>query len=409
VKLTKATVQKLALPPGKSETLAFDDALPGFGLRIRAGGKRTWIVQYRIGRKQRRVTLGTIETVDADEARKRAKDVLSKVHLGSDPQLDKAEARVQASVTLGIVAEDYLARRASARLKPRGLLEVERHLRKQWAPLSDLPIQKITRADVAARLAKIAKENGPFAANRARATLSALFSWAIGEGLADATPVLGTNKAADEIKRDRVLSDGELRLVWECAGAGDYGAIVRLLILTGQRREEVGGMLWSELDLAKGLWRIGAERAKNGLAHEVPLSIAAVEILQAQERRDDRALVFGAGAGAFQGWSNAKRALDARMLARMRENNPLARLPPWRVHDLRRTCATRLGDLGEQPHVVEAILNHISGSKAGVAGIYNRASYANEKRKALDLWADHVDALASGRASNVVLIAKRAG
>jgi integrase len=407
MKLTKATVQKLALPPGKSEALVFDDVLPGFGLRIRSGGKRTWIAQYRVGQKQRRVTLGTVATLDADEARKRAKDVLSKVHLGADPQLDKAEARAQASVTLGKVAEDYLARHASRRLKARSLLEVERHLRKHWAPLSELPIRKIARADVAAQLAKIAKENGPFAANRARAALSALFSWAIGEGVVDATPVLGTNKATDEIKRDRVLSDDELRAVWKCAGAGDYGAIIRLLILTGQRREEVGGMPWAELDPDKGLWRIGAERTKNGLAHEVPLSGAAVEILQTQEQRDDRALVFGAGEGAFQGWSNAKSALDKRMLARMRETDPRAQLPPWRLHDIRRTVATRLADLGEQPHVIEAILNHISGHKAGVAGVYNRASYAKEKRKALDLWADYVDALASGRASNIVSLSKR--
>lgn len=409
MKLTKASVEGLKLPDGKSEALVFDDALPGFGLRIRAGGKRTWIAQYRIGKKQRRVTLGTVGTVDADEARKRAKDVLSKVHLGSDPQMEKTEARARASVTLGSVAEDYLERRASLRLKARSLLEVERHLRKHWVPLHGLPIQKIARADVAARLAKIAKENGPFAANRARATLSALFSWAIGEGFADANPVIGTNKATDEIKRDRVLSDDELRLVWECAGAGDYGEIVRLLILTGQRREEVGGMLWTELDFDKGLWRIGAERAKNGLAHEVPLSVAAIEILQARERRDDRALVFGAGVGPFQGWSDSKTSLDARIGAERAKNNPLARLSAWRLHDLRRTVATGLAELGEQPHVVEAILNHISGSKAGVAGVYNRASYANEKRKALDLWADHIDALANGRAGNVVSLAKRAG
>jgi len=402
MKLTKAMVQTLTLPPDKSELLVFDDALPGFGLRLRAGGKRTWVAQYRVGRQQRRVTLGTVETVEADEARKRAKDVLSKVHLGSDPQVDKAEARVQASVTLSVVAEDYLVRRASLRLKPRSLLEVERHLRQHWAPLASMPIRKITRADVAAQLAKIAKENGPFAANRARAALSALFSWAIGEGLADATPVLGTNKATEEISRNRVLSDDELRVVWTYAGGGDYGAIVRLLILTGQRREEVGGMLWSELDLDKGLWRIGAERTKNGLAHEVPLSDAAVEILQAQERRDDRELVFGAGEGGFQGWSNAKSALDARMLARLRENNPRAQLPPWRLHDLRRTVATRLADLGVQPHIIEAVLNHISGHKAGVAGVYNRAAYSAEKRTALSLWAEHIDALIGDRASNVV-------
>ena len=397
MKLTKATVQKLALPPGKSELLAFDDALPGFGLRLRAGGKRSWIAQYRIGRQQRRVTLGTVDTVDADEARKRAKDVLSKVHLGSDPQIEKAEARAQASVTLGVVAKDYLARRAEPRLKPRSFLEVKRHLLVHWAPLANLPIRKVTRADVAARLARIAKDNGPFAANRARAALSALFSWAIGEGLADATPVLGTHKATDEISRDRVLIDDELRLVWLHAGVGDYCAILRLLVLTGQRREEIAALQWDELDLDKGLWRIDAGRTKNGLAHKVPLTAPAIDILRTCDRRDARQLVFGSRSGPFQGWSNAKSALDARVTKAL-DGRALA---PWRLHDIRRTVATRMVELGVLPHIVEAVLNHVSGHKAGVAGVYNRASYIAEKRAALSLWAEYIHRLTNDRACNV--------
>jgi integrase len=395
MKLTKVTVQKLMLPLGKSEALFFDEGLPGFGLRIRAGGKRTWIAQYRVGRKQRRVTLGTVETLEADEARKRARAALAKVHLGVDPAIEKTEARAQAAITLGSVAEDYLQRRASYRLKPKSLADVERYLRRHWAPLATLPIRKVTRADVAAQLARIAKENGPFAANRARAAISALFSWAIGEGLVDATPVLGTNKPTEEVSRDRVLSDDELRLIWRHAGEGDYGAIVRLLMLTGQRREEVGGLLWAELDRDKQdsvLWRIGGERTKNGLAHEVPLSGAAVEILKAYDQCGDRQLVFGSRQGPFQGWSNAKSALDARMTKAL-EGRAFA---PWRLHDIRRTVATRLVDLGVQPHIVEAVLNHISGHKAGVAGVYNRAVYSAEKRAALMLWSKHIEKVVMG-------------
>ena len=346
--------------------------------------------------------MGTVENTGADEARRRAKTALSKVHLGHDPQMEKVERRAQAAVTLGKVVDSYLSR-SKTRLKPRSHAEVERYLRKRWATLHERPLQNIRRQDVALHLGEIAANNGPVAANRARSALSALFAWAIGEGLADANPVVGVNKATDENSRERVLSDDELRAVWECAGAGDYGAIVRLLILTGQRREEVGGLRWSELDLPKGLWRIGAERAKNGRAHEVPLSTAAIGILQARERRDGRALVFGEGMGPFQGWSTAKALLDKRIAQAGGKGNP------WRLHDLRRTVATRMADLGTQPHVIEAVLNHISGHKGGVAGIYNRAAYADEKRQALALWADRVDALASGRASNIVSIAKRAG
>ena len=244
MKLTKAIVAGLALPQGKSEMIVFDEALPGFGLRIRSGGKRSWIAQYRLGSKQRRVTIGSVETLDADEARRRAKSALSKAHLGTDPQLEKAEARAQAAVTLGRVVEDYLARYAAKRLKPRTLNDVERYLRQHWGTLSALPIRKVTRADVAARLASIAEDNGRFAANRARAALGSFYAWAIAEGLTDANPVVGTRKAVDEIRRDRVLTDEELSLIWRQAGEGDYGAIVRLLILTGQRREEVAAMTW---------------------------------------------------------------------------------------------------------------------------------------------------------------------
>jgi integrase len=286
MRLTKATIERLALSAGVNDRIFFDDALTGFGLRLREGGKRTWIVQYRVGTKQRRVTLGTVETLNADEARKRAKSALSTVHLGHDPQLEKAEARAQSSVTLGATVERYLKERAAKRLKPKSLTEVTRSLLNHWKSLHTIPLTKIMRVDVAAQLGKIAKEHGPIATNRSRSYLSTLYSWAIAEGLAEANPVVGTNKS-EENSRDRVLVDEELRLVWSHAGEGDYGAIVRLLILTGQRRDEVGAMPWSELDLDKNLWRIGAERTKNGLPHEVPLSDTALELLAAREREKD--------------------------------------------------------------------------------------------------------------------------
>jgi integrase len=386
MKLTRVNVERLALPAGVNDRIIFDDGLPGFGLRIRDGGKRTWIVQYRVGAKQRRVTLGTVKTLNADEARKRARCALSKVHLGHDPQIEKGETRAQSVITLAAIAERYLEERAANRLKPKTLAEVTRSLRDHWKPLHRLPLAKVARVNVAGELGRIAKEHGPIAANRSRAYLSTLYAWAIGEGLADTNPVVGTNKSGAEVSRDRVLDDGELRLVWSCAGDGDYGAIVRLLILLGQRREEVAAMRWSELDLDKRLWRLGGERTKNALPHDVPLPDTAIELLAAHGRRAGRDLVFGEGPGPFQGWSNAKSALDKRLQAA----NMVA---PWRLHDLRRTAATGMADLGVQPHVVEAVLNHVSGHKSGIAGVYNRAAYAAEKSAALTLWASHVMAL----------------
>jgi integrase len=351
MRLTRPNSAKVKLPPGKSEVIVFDDALRGFGMRVRAGGKRTWIVQYRIGRKQRRVTLGSVEALDADEARKAARATLAKVQLGTDPQIEKTQTKTRAAVTLGAVTEAYLAR-AKLRLRPRSFLETQRHIERHWAPLRGIPIHQLQRANIATQLTRIASTNGPFAANRARATLSAFFSWAMGEGLAETNPVIGTHRPGDEIARDRVLTDEEIRLIWRCAGEGDVGPILRLLILTGQRREEVGGMFWSEIDLDRNLWRIGAQRTKNGLAHDVPLSALATGILKGITRREGRELVFGSRSGPFQGWSKAKAALDMRMLLALKaEQGAEAKLLPWRVHDIRRTVSTRMAELGVLPHV----------------------------------------------------------
>ena len=155
-------------------------------------------------------------------------------------------------------------------------------------------------------------------------------------------------------------------------------------------------MTWDEVDLEGATWRIGGERTKNARVHEVPLASQAIDILRTINRRDGRALVFGSRKGPFSGWSKAKASLDARVSA------ALGRSPPWRLHDIRRTVATRMADLGVQPHVIEAVLNHISGHKAGVAGVYNRATYAAEKRHALDMWGAHVADLVEGRGCNVV-------
>ena len=392
MRLTRQTVARLALPPGKSETIVFDETLSGFGVRIRAGGKRTWVVQYRAGAKQRRLTLGTVEAVGPDEARERARKVLASVQLGTDPQAEKAANRMRAALTLGKAGERYLMH-AQSRLRPRSFQEVERHLAQHWAPLREVPIHVVTRRDIAVRLTEISTSRGPFAANRARATLSALFTWAMHSGEVEANPVIATGKATEEKSRDRVLNELELAAVWHACGADDYGRIARLLILTGQRREEVGAMRWSELDLTPGkaVWHLPAERTKNKLPHDVPLPDAALDILRSAPRRTaERDLIFGEGKGAFQGWSNAKAAMDAR-IARNAPANLKMPMLPWRLHDLRRTMVTGMNDLGIPPHVVEALVNHISGAaKAGVAGVYNRATYATEKREALRAWAEHV-------------------
>jgi integrase len=398
MKLTQANIARLQLPAGKSDIIYFDEDLSGFGVRLRAGGKHTWIVQYRFGAKQRRVTLGDVKKLDADKARTAARNRLAQVTLGGDPQADKATARAKAAVTLSAVVDTYLASK-TATLRPKSFDEIERYLRKSWKPLHGLPIHKIERRDVAGRLVEIAAENGPIAATRARAALSAMFAWAMREGLADENPVIGTNRPAEPRSRDRVLSDTELAEIWNACRDDDYGRIIRLLALTGQRRNEVGAMAWSELDLDQGTWQIPGSRTKNGRTHTIALPHTACAIIKKVGHRTDNDRLFGTGDRGFGGWSKAKAALDrralkARIAAAHRAPKPddVKPMALWTVHDIRRTTATRMAELGVMPHVIEAVLNHVSGHRAGVAGVYNRSNYERETRAALLLWADHVRA-----------------
>jgi hypothetical protein len=213
MKLTKATVDRLALPADKSELIVFDDALPGFGLRIRSGGKRTWIAQYRVGSKQCRLTLGTVTAFDVDKARELAKDGFARVQLGQDPQAEKVTARAPKAleITVGDIVDRYLPI-AERKLKASTYYGVVLHLQKHWQPLHNRELQKVERRHVATELGRIAKDCGLYGANRSRAALSALFAWASGEGLVNENPVVGTNKAVDEVSRDRVLNAEELRL-----------------------------------------------------------------------------------------------------------------------------------------------------------------------------------------------------
>jgi integrase len=413
MKLTSAALAKLSLPEGKAEAFVWDDELRGFGLRLRAGGKRSWVVQYRLGTKQRRVSLGTPAALSPEKARKAAAEILAKVRLGQDFQAERHKARAEAALTLGAVVARYVAEHVRHRQRPRSQVETRRHLEKHWKPLHALPLLQIDRRLIADRLGRLARESGPIAANRARSALAAMFAWALRHGLADVNPVIGTSRPGEEVSRARVLSLAELAEVWSACGEDDYGRIVRLLILTGQRREEVAGMRWSELDLERALWSLPGERTKNKRPHDVPLSKLALEILGEVPRRDGRDLLFGQAGGPFRGWGWAKARLDARILQARQEAaaaagiDPaaVAGLIPWVLHDLRRSLVTHLNELGIAPHVVEAVVNHLSGSaKAGIAGTYNRAVYAVEKRQALDRWAQLLDEVISGRERKVVAL-----
>jgi integrase len=368
VAVGKVTVSSLA----KLDGWLWDRQCVGFGAR-RQRNSVFFYVRYRLNGAQIVKSIGRNGSPwTCDTARTEAKRLLGIVASGVDPF-----AQSLLSETFGADVERYLARK-QASLKPSSFKGTERYLRGRSAPLHKLPLADIDRRKIAVLLAEIETNSGPSARNRARAALSAFYTWAIQEGLAEVNPVTGTGKADERASRDRVLTQDELRTLWRGLGDGRFADIVRLLLLTGQRRNEIGRLTWSEVDLTRRVIVLGAERTKNSRSHEVPLSSRALIILQRQPRRTE----FVFSRRGFINWSDAKARLDRRL--------PIAE---WRLHDLRRTCATGMAELGVQPHVIESVLNHVSGHKAGVAGIYNRSKLIEPMREALQRWADHVEAI----------------
>jgi integrase len=396
-KITKRTVESVA-----AGEIVWDTVVKGFGVRRQTTEDVVYIVRYRFGGKQPFFSIGRHGGVSRngvsltpDTARTEAKRLLGMVADGINPSEERQQERHKAKQlgeveTFKAIADRYLAKRKQA-MKPRAFLETERHLLKHAEPLHPRRITEINRLAIAQLLEQIEMGSGATTRNRVRSSLSAFFAWTVKEGLLEANPVQGTGKAAETGARDRVLTDAELAEVWAALPQDHFGDIVRLLILTGQRREEIGGLRWSEVDLGRGLIVLPPERVKNKRKHQVPLSPAAKAVLERQLRRNDRDYIFGIGKGGFSGWSDCKARLDQTILERRgRKARPL---PAWRLHDLRRTAVTGMNELGVLPHIVEAVVNHVDGHKAGVAGVYNRARYEAEVRAALEKWAEHVEAV----------------
>ena len=397
MKIDSKTVRRLTLPADLDDKIFFDSTLTGFGYRVRRAARarllRSYVVQYRRAGRSRRMLLGSADVLTAEQARAAAKKILASVALGEDPAAEKGARRHKDAHSLKTAIEDYLAVKRDA-VRPRTYAAIMRYLTgPHFKPLHVMPLDQITRKDVAHRLARITAEHGSITAVRARGALSSLYSWAMGMGLVEHNPVVGTFRPKDAEPRERVLEDRELAAIWRSAGDGAYGKVIKLLILTGARRAEIGGMRWSEIDRERAVWSVPANRTKNGRPLILPLQPMAIEIIQSVPERVGRDHLFGSrSADGLAHW-HAKADLDQRLGAAVK---------PWRLHDIRRTVATRMADLGVQPHVIEAVLNHYSGHRSGVAGIYNRSVYEREVRAVLALWADHVQALVKGGERKIV-------
>jgi integrase len=350
----------------------WDEKVCGLGARKQRRGIFFYL-RYRHGGRQQMHSIGRFGSPwTPDTARAKALELLGILSSGADPFTQSLSGE-----TFGAEIERYLLRK-KASLKPRSLIEDQRNLRKHSAPLHKLRLADIDRRTIAVLLGQIETSSGPTARNRLRSALSSFFSWAIQEGLTETNPVQGTGKADAGQPRDRVLTQEELKALWRALGDDRFSEIIRLLLLTGCRRNEIGRLQWCEVDLGRKMIVLAPDRTKNGRTFELPLSSQALAVVERQPRRNSSDFIFAER--GFNDWDRCKARVDLRI-----------GIAPWRLHDLRRSAATYMAEIGVLPHIVEAVLNHQSGHKASVAGIYNRAKYEPEMSSALQRWADHLD------------------
>jgi integrase len=374
-KLTKTIVDRQE--PG---TVIWDNAVSGFGARRQRDGI-FYILRYRFAGVQRQISIGRHGSPwTVDQARREAQKILGVIVGGSDPLEKQSSAEV-----FGSAVEQYLERRRSS-LRPNSFSAIQHHLVEHGKFFHAKKLGDIDRRAIAIRLAEIETGSGPVARNRVRSTLSAFFAWCIKEGLLETNPVTGTGTADEGGSRERVLTKEEIAKVWSTLAAGlhvDFLDAIYLLLLTGQRRNEIGQLMWSEVDFDARLIRLPPERTKNRREHVIPLSDRAIEILRVKSLD-----CFGENGRVFSrfDWGREKARFDKAL-----------KIAPWRIHDIRRSVATWLGELGfAAPHVIETILNHVSGHRAGVAGVYNRARYEKECCDALDRWGQWIVENAKG-------------
>ena len=437
-KLTDAAIERYKAPPGKRIEY-FDATLPGFGIRV-AGptprnpeGRKSWVLFYRFGGGQKRLTIEPgYPALGLADARKQAGDALSLLSKGTDPAAAKAEIKAETARkpdTVANVVDEFMKRHMDGKRRAAGYVENTRrnfdnHVLPRWR---DKSIGSITRRDVIELLdavvdggTKVKQEDGttkhikggPIAANRVLAAVRILFNWALRRGVIETTPASLVERPGEETRRERTLTADELRVILPAAEALSYpvGPFFKMVMLTGQRREEVATMAWADIDLEEKVWTIPAEVTKAGRSHAVPLSPAVMALLKALPRKTTRDAkgklaasphVFTtSGRAPISGYSGAKRRLDAKT-AEARTKAKLEPMAPWTIHDLRRTAATEMARLAVPRLTIGKVLNHADRS---VTAIYDRHGYLAEKRHALEAWAGYLEGLVKLADDNVVAL-----
>ena len=406
-----------AIRPSARRTELPDGGAAGLYLVVQKSGAKSWAYRYRspVDGRPRKLTIGAYPAFGLAAARTEASSAARSVKIGVDPTDERKAKRAKSadkSDLVGNLLDEFILRHVEAKNRPSTAAETKRMINKIVRPAwENRKVETITRRDVVVLLDETVDRGATTTANRVLALVRKFLNWCVERGVLESTPCTGVRAPTSEISRDRVLGDHEIRALWQATELPTaFNVVVRLLLLTGQRRGEVVGLTDEELNLDDTYeWSIPPARTKAARAQVVPLSPLARAVLSALRRLNGSALFFTTdGRVPISGWSKSKAALDIRMLAAIKiemeargDNPDDARIPDWRLHDLRRTAASGIARLGYPVHVIEAILNHKSGVLSGVAGVYNRHDYLDEKRKALVAWSTFVSELVCGRQAYV--------
>jgi integrase len=403
-KLTDLFVER-AKPPARGRIEYFDASFGGLALRVTENDHKSWSLHYRMGGRLRRLTLGNYPALKPVQARREAQRALDRVREGVDPAEEKRAQRNDvprgslSTDAFAALVEDYLVR-LQKNTAPSTYREAKRILERDVVPhWRNRAVGSIARGDVNRIIDAIVVRGADVHANRVLARVRALFNWAVERGRIPSTPIAGMKPPTN---------DDELRWLWQACDAIEwpFGPLVKLLLLTAQRRDEVAGMEWREVDLKHRAWTMPGQKSKNNRAHEIQLSEPSIAILKSAPRTGDDLIFTMTGSTPVSGFSRAKNRLDAEMLAAKRKElgKKCDAIPPWILHDLRRTAATGMARLNFPPHVVDKVLNHTSGTIRGVAAVYNRFEYLDERRAALEAWGRCVENLAAPGPANVVAL-----
>lgn len=407
-KFTEDNVKSIRPPAGSTDHWVQDPGLPGFFIRFRNGGDGSYVIRFSVNGQKRKLPLGKVSQTKLTEAQTEARKHFGSVAQRKDPVIERAKVTVESGVKMTSLFDTFEAHMAAKRRSPSYIGRTMDYLKgtdksDYFRPLHAIPLAQLNRATVAREMSKIEKANGPVSMTRARAALSKFVSFCYAQGHEFPNPVQGTVKHDSEI-RDRVLMPEELKVIWQTAGDDDYGQIVRLLMLTGTRRTQIGSLKTAECFLDEsdvpmedrliafpGQGRRASRRggSKNNEMFHLPLPRQAIAILKGRKARADNDHVFGEGDGGYSGWSASKARHEHRI-------GKIMKMEQWGFHDFRTSFQTLGQDLLDlDGTLLDGCLNHKSKTKGGARGHYDFANLMKKRRAAHQAWADYIESLVS--------------